>query len=147
MRISTKFRYGLRAMVDLAYNETSGPVLVKHIAERQCLSKKYLDNLLVSLKNAGLVRSVRGAKGGYSLAKPPARITVEDIAVALEGAPNLVDCVADPKICPQLAWCPTNEFWKALSDAIEDFMRRMTLEDLVRKSREKLDRESQMYFL
>jgi len=147
MRISTKFRYGLRAMVDLASNETKGPVLVKQIADRQRISKKYLDNLLASLKNAGLVRSVRGAKGGYSLAKPAAKITVHEAAVALEGAPNLVDCVVDPTVCPHMPYCPTNEFWKSMSETMEKFMRGTTLEDLVQRSREKQEREAQMYFL
>jgi Rrf2 family protein len=134
-------------MVDLAYHESEGPVLVKHIAERQAISKKYLDNLLVSLKNAGLLRSVRGAKGGYSLAKPVSKITVEDIAVALEGSPTLVDCVADSAICSRVTICPTIEFWRSMSEVLGNFMRNTSLEDLVRNSREKQARESKMYFL
>jgi len=137
----------LRALVDIAQNQGKGPVLVRQIAARQGISKKYLDNLLVSLKNAGLVRSVRGAKGGYSLARPASRITIEDIAVVLEGPAKLVDCVADPSLCQRVSICPANDFWKSLSEVVESFMKKTTLEELARSSREKQERASQMYFL
>jgi len=147
MRISTQLRYGLRAMVDLAENEIKGPVLAKSIAERQGLSKKYLDNLLGALKNAGLVRSIRGAKGGYHLARPASRITVEDIATALEGPPCLVDCVADPEVCKRVSRCWANDFWRDLSEMLVKFMRNTTLADLVRKSREKREPGARMYYI
>ena len=147
MRISTKLRYGLRAMVDLAQFDSDGPVLVRNIAKRQGISKKYLDNLLVLLKNAGLVRSVRGAKGGYSLAHPPSKMTVLDIAIALEGAPSLIDCIADPSICDRSDICPTLEFWKNMSGVLENFMAKTTLEELVSQCREKQQSQVQMYYL
>jgi len=84
MKLSTKVRYGVRAMLDLALYQSGRPVLVKSIAEREDLSKKYLESLLAALKSAGLLRSVRGAKGGYLLARPAEEITMEMIAAALE---------------------------------------------------------------
>jgi Rrf2 family transcriptional regulator, cysteine metabolism repressor len=147
MRVSTKFRYGLRAMLDIAENETNGSVLVRSIAQRQGISKKYLDNLLVALKNAGLLRSVRGAKGGYSLAKTASQITIADIAEALEGPPNLIDCVVDPSLCPRAETCPTNEFWKEMSESLRHFMAKTTLEDLVMRGAEKKSSAANMYYL
>jgi Rrf2 family transcriptional regulator, cysteine metabolism repressor len=147
MRVSTKFRYGLRAMLDIAQNESKGPVLVRTIADRQNISKKYLDNLLVSLKNSGLLRSVRGAKGGYSLAKSASKITVADIAIALEGPPNLIDCVVDPSLCPRVTTCPTNEFWREMSEALEHFMEKTTLEYLVQRGVEKQNKAASMYYV
>jgi Rrf2 family transcriptional regulator, cysteine metabolism repressor len=145
MKISTKFRYGLRAMVDLAQYEDGAPVMVKNISDRQGISKKYLDNLLASLKNADLLRSVRGAKGGYVLAKPADKITVEEIAIALEGRPSLVDCVADPESCLRRDICPTNDFWCEMSGVLENFMRNTTLAELARKSKDKVEKASLMY--
>ena len=147
MRVSTKIRYGLRAMLDIAENENKGSVLVRSIAQRQAISKKYLDNLLVSLKNAGLLRSVRGAKGGYSLAKPASKITVADIAIALEGPPNLIDCIVDPSICPRVNICPTNEFWREMSEAIQHFMEMTTLEYLMQRGMDKQTKAASMYYL
>jgi len=147
MKVSTKIRYGLRAMLDIAENENRGSVLVRSIAQRQAISKKYLDNLLVSLKNAGLLRSVRGAKGGYSLAKPAPKITVADIAMALEGPPNLIDCIVDPSVCPRVNTCPTNEFWREMSEALHHFMEKTTLDDLVQRGAEKQNKAVGMYYL
>lgn len=123
------------------------PVLVKDIAHRQAISQKYLENLLVSLKNAGLLRSIRGAKGGYILAKPPDKITIEEVAVALEGPPDLIDCVSDPGVCPMTKNCPTNEFWRDMAEVLRNFMRKRSLLDLIEDYKHKQNQESLMYYL
>ena len=147
MKISTKFRYGLRAMLDLAIAQGDSPVLVQSIAERQQLSKKYLENLLIALKSAGLVRSVRGAKGGYLLARNPEEITVEAISTALEGPLVLADCVSHPGHCDRLEECATQELWASMTNALVDIMRNTTLADIVARSQEMAAKQSSMYYI
>ncbi len=133
MKLSTKVRYGVRAMVDLAVHQGERPVLVKAIAERQTLSKKYLESLLASLKTAGLLRSVRGAKGGYLLARAPEDITIEAVTTALDGPIALADCIDNPEICGRARDCPTRELWRELTDALRARLRSVTLAELARR--------------
>jgi len=147
MKVSTKLRYGLRAMIDIGINSQNGPVLAKDIAKRQEISKKYLDNLLVSLKSAGLIRSLRGARGGYVLAKPLNRITVEDIALALEGPPIFVDCVSEPGSCNRSDNCVAFEFWTQMSEIVWDYLRKARLSELVERQRKKNEEMAGMYYL
>jgi Rrf2 family transcriptional regulator, cysteine metabolism repressor len=137
MKLSTKVRYGVRAMVDLACQQNSEPILVKSIAERQEISKKYLESLLASLKAAGLVRSVRGAKGGYRLAQEPSMITIEQITNALDGPPILVECVEDSALCRRAESCVTRQLWKDMTDGLVDKLRATTLADLMREAQKK----------
>ena len=137
MRLSTKVRYGVRAMIDLANHRDSEPVLVKAISERQGISKKYLESLLAALKAAGLVRSVRGAKGGYKLARPPERITLEEITVALDGPPVLVDCVEDPDTCERSQWCVAKDLWSEITEMLIQKLRSTTLADLAKAASRK----------
>ena len=146
MKVTTKLRYRLRAMIELALNEGE-VVLVKDIAEREGISRKYLDSLLAELKNAGLVRSIRGAKGGYTLAKPSDQISIDEIACALEGAPNLVDCVEDPSFCSRYEICIANEFWKSLSEVMQNFLKKTTLAELAKKARQKQEQVAHMYYI
>ncbi len=134
MKLSTKVRYGVRAMLDLALNQGERPVLVKAIAEREDLSKKYLESLLATLKSAGLLRSVRGAKGGYLLARPAEEITMEMITTALDGPPMLVDCVDDPAICDHARECVTRDLWRDMTVSMRTTLRETTLAALARKS-------------
>lgn len=133
LKLSTKGRYGLRAMIDLAmvYKEQPSPIMMADIAKREELSRKYLHALLTPLKNAGLVRSTRGAKGGYFLAKPPEEITVGAILVALEGELNIVDCLAETADCPRASQCLARKIWQDLNDAILEQLDNITLENLV----------------
>jgi len=147
MKLSTKVRYGVRAMVDLALQSGDQPVLVQSIAERQAISKKYLENLLVSLKSAGLLRSLRGARGGYILAKPVNEITLEEIIIALEGPTHLLDCVGDPTACGRVEICSTRDFWKEMNERMNSLLRETTLADLVRKAREKEENTAHMYYI
>lgn len=136
MRLSTKGRYGLRAMLDIAQKQESGPVAIHTIAERQNISGRYLEQLLIPLKQAGLVKSVRGAQGGYILGKNPAQITVGDIIRILEGPIAPVDCVSEvnPDECIRAEKCVTRQVWSRLRDSISNILDSYTLEDLVNES-------------
>lgn len=137
LRLSTKGRYGVRAMLELALGFGEGPILMNTISENQDVSRKYLYALLSSLKAAGLVRSVRGTGGGYVLARRPSEISLGDIIRALEGSLCLVDCVDDTAVCERSAACVAREVWQELSRKIESFLDRMTLEDLRVRARKK----------
>lgn len=122
MKISTKGRYGLMLLVDLAMNEAGSPVSLKSIADRQSLSEHYLEQLIAPLRNAGFVRSIRGAYGGYVLAKTKTEITVADIILTLEGPL----CIVDEDIQDGL-----DELWDKLRSAILSVLESQTLQDLV----------------
>ena len=132
MRLPTKARYGMRAMLDLAlsYGEEE-PVLMRDIAARQDLPEKYLEQVLTPLRNAGLVRSVRGARGGYRLARDPGEITLLEIVEACIGGVTMVECTEDPRYCRKVNTCATSVIWKDLTDAIRDSLASKTLADLV----------------
>ena len=130
MKLSTKVRYGVRAMIDLAQHQSDKPVLVKMISERQEISKKYLESLLASLKAAGLLRSIRGAKGGYLLARDPAEITMEMIVSALDGPPILVECVTHPELCDRSSACSAHGLWEQMTKSLQKTLSNTTLADL-----------------
>lgn len=130
MKISTKGRYGLRLMVDLAINATESQVSVKEIAARQNISDKYLEQIMTTLNRAGLVKSTRGALGGYSLAAPPNEITVGAVLRALEGTLSVVSCVDNPSVCTNLENCKTAAVWERISQAVNDVVDSITLADL-----------------
>lgn len=133
MKVSTKGRYGLRAIVDLAAHESEGQVSLKSVAERQGLSENYLEQLFSSLKKSGLVKSVRGAQGGYLLAKATYKITVGDVLRSLEGTLCPVDCI-DPDVptsCERSDKCVTADVWVKLRDKINEVVDSITLADLV----------------
>jgi len=133
IKLSTKGRYGVRAMVDLAARYGQGPVLVRSIAERQGISSKYLHALLTSLKSAKLVRSVRGNGGGYALAREPADIRLNEILEALEGPFSLVDCVIDASVCERAEVCAVRDIWAEMNEMMESAMAKRTLKDLLKK--------------
>lgn len=139
MKVSTRGRYGLRAMIELAKNENSGAIPLRIIAERQDISEQYLEQLFVNLRNAGLVKSVRGANGGYLLKGSPEDITVKEILTALEGPINIVDCVADESLCDFSNKCATHELWIELREKIEELLASITLEDLRQRSLQLLE--------
>jgi len=131
VKISTKGCYGLRALVDLAQHQDEGPVLMRAIAERQGLSRKYLHALLTSLRAAGLVRSLRGSSGGYVLARPPTELLLLEILQALEGRIEVAECVRHPGRCERSSRCASHDVWSELSLAMESWLKGMTLADLV----------------
>lgn len=137
MRLSTRGRYGLRLMLDLAIHHRTGLVLLREIAERQEISEKYLWHMILPLKTAGFVSSVRGARGGYRLAKPPAEITLKDILVTLEGPFSLVDCVLNASACGRSKFCITRDVWKEIGDKISNILESITLNDLIERGKSK----------
>lgn len=146
MKLSTQVRYGARAMLDLAVYYGKGPVLSRDIAERQEISLKYLDRILSSLKAAGLVKALRGAKGGYILNNPPAQVTVNQIMGALEGPLELVECVHNKNFCHRVNSCAMHDVWSELGKSMETMLKTTTLEDLVIKDKNK-KKVSKMYYI
>ena len=135
MRLSTKTRYAARAMLELALNKADGPLQVKRIARRQQISEKYLEQLIVVLKSAGYVKSVRGPKGGYFLAKDPAEIKLSDIFYSFEGPITTSECVQDIDKCSRSCECVMREVWKKVEESVVDVLDSITLKDLADKSR------------
>lgn len=130
MRLSTRGRYGTRLMVDLAQHYVDGPVPLTEIAKRQDLSAKYLEQLIILLKGAGLIRSTRGRRGGYTLARKPEEISVGQIVEILEGGLDLVDCVTEPELCDRSPECPTRQIWAGMSDLLKKQLFSITLKDV-----------------
>lgn len=133
MKLSTKGRYGLKAMLDLAISGKEEPVSIKCIAERQNISENYLERIIALLKKAGYVNSTRGAQGGYSLTKAPQEISVGDILRALEGDLNPVDCTLtnEDKSCSNADFCASKFVWKKISDSINEAVDSISLQDMV----------------
>ena len=148
MKISTKGRYGLRALVDLSiYGKTGSPVLLSDIARRQGISEKYLEQIANRLHKSGLVKTVRGRKGGYLLNKQESEIGLSDIIEILEGPICVVDCVAKPAVCEKSSLCSARDIWSVLTDKIMETLSRYTLADLVNMQNEKTNAETPMYYI
>ncbi len=130
MKISTRTRYGTRALAELARSYPDEVVPVKKIADRQNVSAKYLEQILSALKVAGVVNSTRGVHGGYALARPPEQITLDQVFHAVEGSTAPVECIDDPGSCPMVGECPTRQTWKELQESIEEVLHRTTVADL-----------------
>lgn len=135
LRLSTKGRYGVLAMVELALHYGQGPVSIKEISEKQKFSDSYMEQLFSTLKNSGLVRSLRGAHGGYVLARDPSDITVGDIIRALEGPIELAECINenDNYDCVKSLECLTKGLWEDMRDSINDVIDHRSLQDLLDK--------------
>ncbi len=132
MKISTKGRYALRLMLDLALNDSEKPVRIKEIAKRQNISDKYLEQIISILNKASFVRSIRGPQGGYLLTKKPEEYTVGMILRLTEGSMAPVECIdSELGACDRVEDCATNIVWKKLNDAISDVIDNITLSDLV----------------
>ena len=130
MRLSTKARYTLRAMIELAMREGNGPQQLREIAKAQQLSPKYLDQLTIPLRRAGLLRSARGPSGGYTLARPAREITALDIVVAVEGPLDLLDCIGNSVVCERIPACAARQLWARVGQAMSTVLSRATLADL-----------------
>ncbi len=133
MKISTKGRYALRVMVDLALHNNGEFVALKDIAARQDITTKYMEQIVTVLSKAGLVESMRGSNGGHRLTKAPSEYKVGDILRVMEGSLQSVMCSADSDgmSCPLAEGCSTARFWKGLDDVINDYIDSFTLEDLL----------------
>lgn len=134
MKLSTRGRYGTRMMLDLAQHQGQGPVQIGDIAKRQDISVKYLEQLIIPLKKANYIRSVRGPRGGHMLAIPPENITVGEIVRILEGGIDLTDCIRNPKICPRSEHCVTRDIWAETTYAIYDKLNTITLANMIERA-------------
>ncbi len=132
MKLSTRSRYGTRLMLDMAQHYDQGPVNLANIAKRQGISLKYLEQIIIPLKKAHYVESVRGPKGGHILAKPPQEITVGEVVALLEEGTTLVECSKSPEVCERSRTCPTRLVWKEVAQAMFDKLQAITLADLVK---------------
>jgi len=135
MKLSTKGRYGVRLMLDLALHAGDGPVALKDIAARQDISEKYLSNLIPLLKNAGFVHSVRGSQGGYTLARPPRELTLKDILLVLEGSMCLVECAEKPLLCQRSEDCLMRDVWCEVTGKMFEALESYTLEALTERQK------------
>ncbi|MGM0419881.1 MAG: RrF2 family transcriptional regulator [Bacillota bacterium] len=134
MKISTRGRYGLRAMVDLASHQDDKAIPLRVIAERENISEQYLEQLFASLRKSGLVASVRGAHGGYLLNRKPEDITAGDIFRVLEGPVSPVNCVQEDYKCEHSDECASHDLWNVLSEQIEEVLDSHSLADLAKKA-------------
>lgn len=129
--VTTKSRYGLRTLVELAMRSGTKPVSLSRLSSCEDASKKYLENIFRMFNKNGIIRSVRGARGGYQLIRHPENLTVFDILDAAEGPIELLDCVSNKATCKKVDKCPTREFWCDLENAIVTFLKSKTLKDLI----------------
>ena len=137
MKLSTKSRYGVRALLDVAIHQSDIPVQLKDVAERQQISLSYLEHLVAPLVSAGIIKSTRGAHGGVSLGRPSEEIPLIDVVRALEGSVAPVECVDDPTKCTRADSCVTRDLWIETKRAMESVLESTTLADLVQKQRNK----------
>jgi Rrf2 family cysteine metabolism transcriptional repressor len=147
MKLSTRSRYGMRALMDLVLNDKGQPVQLKDIAERQQISLSYLEHLIIPLISAGLVKSTRGARGGIILTKPPRQINLREILEVLEGPLSPVDCLKEPRSCPRSGICATRDVWDDLRKAMEKVLESKTLQDLANCQRSKEKQPASMYYI
>ena len=131
MKLSTRGRYGIHAMYDLAVHYGDGPQSIKCIAERQNVPEAYLEQLIAMLRRAKLVISNRGAQGGYRLSREPREITVGDVLRALEGGLNLVDCLEEDDACGKSCACPSRIVWMKIRDGLHQVVDGITLQDMI----------------
>lgn len=131
MKLSTRSRYGLKAVVDLAVGYGDGPVALPYLAAQQGISEAYLEQLLRSLRKSGIVETARGAQGGYALARPPEEISVEEVLRVLEGSTAVVDCVGtDSEGCSNACTCSARPLFLKLQSRINDVLKTTSIQDL-----------------
>lgn len=133
MKISTRSRYGLRLLYELARRNDSKPVFLNEIAKSQAVSEKYLSKLVIPLRSAGLIRSSRGAHGGYVLARKPDEISLLEVIEVLEGSISLIECMEDPASCERSDGCPARGIWLGLDKVMREYCSGVNLEDMLRK--------------
>lgn len=130
MKLSTRSRYGVRLMIALARNNSDKPIFLKDIAASEAISEKYLSLIVIPLRAANLIHSIRGARGGYTLAHDPHEITLRHVVEALEGETCLANCVKQISACDRVAVCPTRDIWAMLGNKIAETLDGITLAQL-----------------
>jgi Rrf2 family transcriptional regulator, cysteine metabolism repressor len=133
MRLSTKSRYGLRAVIEIAKVYGSAPAKRREVASSQGISDSYLENILIVLKNSRIVETTRGINGGYVLSRPPREITVLEVITALEGPLDLVECVTTDTACTKTAHCAARSIWVELAQSWKTMLGNLTLQDMINR--------------
>lgn len=131
LKLSTKGKYGLKAMFELALSSNGEPVSLKYIARKQGISDQYLEQIFSILKKAGLVKSVRGAQGGYYISKKTSEITVADVLRVLEGDMAFTECLLDKDLCENFDSCATKYVWARIKESIEEVTSSISLQDMI----------------
>lgn len=144
MKLSTRCRYGIHAMFDLAQNIGNGPQAIREISVRQIVPEQYLEQIVGVLRREGFVMSVRGAQGGYMLSKPPEEITIGQLLRLLEGPVLMADCIEDADACVRSGQCPSRLVWERLTQCINDVLDSVTLADML-EDHEKLQGDTDSY--
>ena len=147
MKLSTRGRYGIRALLELALRQHESPVLLRDIARSQQISLPYLEHLITPLIAGGVLRSTRGARGGVSLVRPPAEIKLSEAFQILEGSTALVECVDNPEVCARSRSCATRDIWGEMKKAIDGVLETTTLQDLVEHQKSKAQSPEEMYYI
>jgi len=137
MKLSTKGRYGTRALLDVALHQNESPVKLKAIAQRQQISLHYLEHIIAPLIAAGMLRSTRGARGGVSLGRSPQEIRLSEVVQVLEGSIAPAECVDDPNVCSRADLCVTRDIWAEMKEAMAGVLESTTLQGLIERQREK----------
>ena len=147
MKLSTRGRYATRALLELALRPGDNPAALKDIAQRQQISIRYLEHLITPLVAAGIVRSMRGPKGGIALARSPQEIRLSEVIQLLEGSTAPVECLDNPAGCARSATCVTRDVWGELRKAMDNILNSTTIADLVERQKLKEQPQSMMYYL
>lgn len=139
IKLSTKGRYGTRLMLNLAnhYNNGNEAIILRNVSEEEDISIRYLEQIIIPLKINKLVKSIRGAGGGYTLARHPSQIKLSEILHALEGSCCLVDCVDDEDYCDRIPICASYEAWKEASSILRNYFENVTLQNLIEIEKKK----------
>ncbi|MBI4286137.1 MAG: Rrf2 family transcriptional regulator [Chloroflexi bacterium] len=147
MKLSSRGRYGTRALFDLALHRDKEPVMLKDIARREQIPLTYLEHLITPLITGGIIRSTRGPKGGISLARPPEEIRLSEVIRLLEGSLAPVECVTDPSLCERYETCVVKDVWDEMNKAVSGVLESTTLQDLVERKKEKEQAREKMYYI
>jgi Rrf2 family protein len=147
MKLSTRGRYGTRALLDLALHHANEPVALKDVAERQQISLSYLEHLIKPLIDSGIVRSIKGPKGGIALTKEPGKIKLSEIIQSLEGSTAPTECVDNPKLCDRSGQCVTRDVWEEVKNAMNGVLESITLQNLVERQQSKKSSKDSMYYI
>lgn len=145
MRISKRTRYGVRLLLELALNYERKLLSISQIAEKEEISSKFLSQIIIPLKGAGLIQSTRGAQGGYELTKSPEKITLLEVFRVLEGDCLLTECISDPDACRRSPICVAKEVWDDLSKTIETKLQSIDLDELAKRSRNLAEKSSPVF--
>ena len=143
IKVSTKTTNGIKLLFHLALNYKVKPISLKEISEKENISARYLEQIIIPLKNAGLVSSNRGVKGGYMLTKPPKEVGLSEIIKILEGSWALVECVENPGYCSKIESCISYEIWEKATQALSAVFEKYTLQDLIRKDQGRTHKEQE----